>query len=515
MNGKTALYARVSSEQQAREGTIESQIEALRAYIAAQGWEIEGGSEYIDNGKSGMQLERAGLEELRDRIAGKQYQRVVVLSRDRLSRDFIHQEYLREEWEKAGCELVYVQETKAETPEELLASRVRGIFAEYERFALLERTRRGQLYRARQGEPVGSAPWGYRYVASEGRVGARWEVEAEEAHWVKVVYGWIGQEHVAIREVARRLNQAGVAPRGGGAGWRESSVHRMLKNPAYHGETYYHRSSRKHGKQSAGGWQVIRPESEWVKIAVPALVSENEWQMVGEELERHRVISQRHATPRRYLLQGLLKCGKCGHTLSGRMQSGHVYYLCRRKQDVIAAERCSGGWNRADGLEEQVWQAVLELIMTPEQVFASYQEQKQQWLSGESEQERQAMLLEGERWSKQWERMVVAYRREVISLEELEQVRRQKEVAEQDLHRRQQLWEKSQVEVAGFTSALAQLETYRNIIQTSLDDLTFEQKREILTLLLEEVLVYKDKLVIRHILPALAPLCSAHQRGRG
>ena len=221
MNGKTALYARVSSEQQAREGTIESQIEVLRVYIAAQGWEIEGGSEYIDNGKSGMRLERPGLEELRDRIAGKQYQRVVVLSRDRLSRDFIHQEYLREEWAKAGCELVYVQETKAETPEELLASRVRGIFAEYERFALLERTRRGQMHRARQGEPGGSAPWGYRYVASEGRVGARWEVDSEEARWVKAVYKWIGQEHVAIREVARRLNQAGVAPRGGGAGWRE------------------------------------------------------------------------------------------------------------------------------------------------------------------------------------------------------------------------------------------------------------------------------------------------------
>ena len=86
---------------------------------------------------------------------------------------------------------------------------------------------------------------------------------------------------------------------------------------------------------------------------------------------------------------------------------------------------------------------------------------------------------------------------------------------EADLHRRQQLWEKRQVEVAGFTSALAQLETYRSTIQTSLEHLTFEQKREILTLLLEEVVVYADKLVIRHILPGLAPLCSAHQGGRG
>jgi site-specific DNA recombinase len=215
MCGKTAMYARVSSEQQAREGTIESQISAVREYIAHQGWKMESGSEYTDNGVSGTRLERPGLEELRDRIAAKQYQRVVVLSRDRLSRNFIHQEYLREEWEKMGCELVYVQEPSVETPEDLLASRVRGIFAEYERFALLDRTRRGQMHRARQGEPYGQAPWGYRYLPSEGRVGARWEVEAEAAHWVQQIFVWIGQEHLAIRAVARRLNEVGVQERCG------------------------------------------------------------------------------------------------------------------------------------------------------------------------------------------------------------------------------------------------------------------------------------------------------------
>lgn len=515
MCSRTALYARVSSEHQAKEGTIESQIVAIREYIREHGWELEPGSEYIDNGISGTTLERAGLERLRDQIAAKQYERVVVLGRDRLSRIFVHQEYLREEWKKKGCELVYVQESNEETPGGLLASRVRGLFAEYDRESLLDRTRRGQLHRARQGEPYGCPPWGYRYVPSEGRVAACWKVEAEAAAWVHQVYVWVGQEHLAIREVARRLNEAGVQPQGGGAGWRESSMHRMLTNPAYRGETYYHRSICKAGKQMEGPWKQLRPDEEWIAIPVPAIVTENEWQMVQEELDRHRELAQRHATPQRYLLQGLLKCGQCGRKLAGRNQSKHLYYACRKKKELLPSERCTSAWNRADGLDGQVWEAVVELISSPAQVFASYQEQRQTWLAGESEQERQTLAQESERLSKHWDRMVTAYRQEAIGLEELKQYRQRKELAEQDLNNRKQIWEKRQTEVAGFAAALLDLEKYRSIIQSSTESLTFEQKRELLTLLVEEVVVYDDKLVIRHILPGLVSLCSPRLGVRG
>jgi len=503
MYSRTAMYARVSSEHQAKDGTIESQIAAIRAYIREHGWELEPGSEYIDNGISGRTLERPGMERLRDQIAAQQYQRVVVLGRDRLSRVFVHQEYLREEWKKKGCELVYVQESNAKTPDGLLAGQLQGLFAEYDRQALLDRTRRGQLHRAQQGEPYGRPPWGYRYMPSEGRIAACWKVETEAADWVHRVYVWVGQEHLAIREVARRLNDAGVQTQGGGAAWRESSVHRVLTNPAYRGETYYHRSIGKAGKQIAGPWKQLRPNEEWIAIPVPALVTENEWQMVQEELDRHRQTAQRHATPQRYLLQGLLKCGQCGRKLAGRNQSKHLYYACRKKKELLPSERCPSAWNRAESLEAQVWEAVVELIMSPEQVFASYQEQRQTWLAGESEQERQALAQESERLSKQWDRMVTAYRQETIGLEDLEQYRQRKQLAEQDLNNRKQIWEKRQKEVAGFAAALSQLEKYRSTIQSSVDSLTFEQKRELLTLLVEEVVVYEDKLVIRHILPGV------------
>ena len=44
---KAALYARVSSQEQAVEGvSMEAQVAALRAYVKSQGWEVV--DEYIE-----------------------------------------------------------------------------------------------------------------------------------------------------------------------------------------------------------------------------------------------------------------------------------------------------------------------------------------------------------------------------------------------------------------------------------------------------------------------------------
>jgi Resolvase, N terminal domain len=61
---RAALYARVSTEAQADRGTIGSQLQLLRAHIAAAGDELVG--EYVDDGYSGARLDRPGLDALRD-----------------------------------------------------------------------------------------------------------------------------------------------------------------------------------------------------------------------------------------------------------------------------------------------------------------------------------------------------------------------------------------------------------------------------------------------------------------
>ena len=65
-----ALYARVSSESQARDNTIASQVTALRERIVADGFLLEPDHSYEDEGYSGSVLSRPALERLRDAIAG-------------------------------------------------------------------------------------------------------------------------------------------------------------------------------------------------------------------------------------------------------------------------------------------------------------------------------------------------------------------------------------------------------------------------------------------------------------
>lgn len=63
---RTAIYARVSSEQQAKENTIGSQLEGLKERVAAEGLPLDEELCFVDDGQSGATLMRPALEQLRD-----------------------------------------------------------------------------------------------------------------------------------------------------------------------------------------------------------------------------------------------------------------------------------------------------------------------------------------------------------------------------------------------------------------------------------------------------------------
>src|SRR5258708_34145571 len=81
-----AFYARVSSEAQARDHTIDSQVAALRQRIAADGFQLEPDYGYVDDGCSGTNVQRPALEKLRDAVAAGHVERIYVHSPDRLAR---------------------------------------------------------------------------------------------------------------------------------------------------------------------------------------------------------------------------------------------------------------------------------------------------------------------------------------------------------------------------------------------------------------------------------------------
>jgi site-specific DNA recombinase len=164
-----AIYARVSSDQQKENKTIESQVEALVSFSEAKGYVLP--EEYIfkDEGYSGAVLVRPGLERVRDLSAEGQLQAILVYSPDRLSRNYAYQVVLMDELQANGTEVLFINSPKAETPEEALLLQFQGMIAEYERAMIKERSRRGKLHKARSGiiNILSGAPYGYNYIKKQ------------------------------------------------------------------------------------------------------------------------------------------------------------------------------------------------------------------------------------------------------------------------------------------------------------------------------------------------------------
>jgi len=140
-----ALYARVSSEQQSKRGTIDSQIAALKERIQADGAQIVEDMCFVDAGVSGATLVRPQLERLRDAAALGAIDRLYILSPDRLARKYAYQALLMEELGSYGVQVVFLNHAIGTTPEESLLLQMQGMISEYERAKIAERNRRGSF----------------------------------------------------------------------------------------------------------------------------------------------------------------------------------------------------------------------------------------------------------------------------------------------------------------------------------------------------------------------------------
>src|SRR4051794_20772824 len=237
-----ALYARVSSEQQATAHTILSQVADLQQRIAADRLVLLPEHEFIDEGYSGATLLRPALERLRDQIATGVLDRIYVHSPDRLARKYAYQVLLLDEWQRAGVEVIFLNRALSQSPEDDLLLQVQGMVAEYERAKILERSRRGKRHAAQAGSPsvLSGAPYGYRYVSvAEGGGQARYKSVPEQARVVQQIFAWIGRERASLGAVCRRLQQAAEPSPTGNPHWDRSTVWGMLKNPAYLGQAAF------------------------------------------------------------------------------------------------------------------------------------------------------------------------------------------------------------------------------------------------------------------------------------
>jgi site-specific DNA recombinase len=398
-----ALYARVSSDKQAKQATIESQVAALQQRAQADGHRVLPTDLYIDDGYSGATLKRPALERLRDRVAEGAIELLYVHSPDRLARRYAYQVLLLEEFHQKGVQVVFLLGPAGRTAEDELLVQVQGMFSEYERAKLMERYRRGKLHKAQRGliSPLSGAPYGYRYIPRSDQAPASYQVLLHEARVVRQVFDWLVHDQISIAEICRRLEAQKIPTRTGKLHWDRTTVWGMLQNPAYVGKAAYGKTeSVERGKllrplrnrptcgRALKTGVRDRPAEQWLFISVPALVDPDVFESAQQQLQRNRRLAQRNQRGQRYLLQGLTVCALCQYAFYGKLlsrsaQKGPVrygYYRCVGSDGYrFAGGRvCTNKQVRVEHLDQYVWDSVRQVLQEPERVLSEWTRRGQQ-----------------------------------------------------------------------------------------------------------------------------------------
>ena len=353
---KVALYARVSTLRQQQSQTIEQQLERLQAHLAKQGWEVATDHIFRDDGYSGAKLARPGLERLREQAALGEFELVLITAPDRLARNYVHQVLLLEELASRGCQVEFLDRPISEDPHDQLVLQIRGAVAEYERSLIADRMRRGRQRKLQAGLllPWTIAPYGYILDAEQPRDPSRVRVNEVEAAVIYHIFAeYIDLEaRPSLYAIAKGLSETGLPTPTGQPRWNVASLRGILTNPAYTGTAYANRTrpvparQRKSALLPVGPGHSHRPTPKevWIPILVPAIISQEMFDQAQARLALNKQLARRHNTEHDYLLRGLVSCGQCQLSCTGRCCSpAYRYYVCRGRSDVLRAaqdERC-------------------------------------------------------------------------------------------------------------------------------------------------------------------------------
>lgn len=372
-------YGRVSTEEQSERGSsLSSQKEAC----AVKARELAKGNVsviHFEDAMSGSHLARPGLDALRAHLRKYRPDYVVCLDPDRLARNLAHQLIITEEIKKYS-QIAFVQHEYNASPEGQLFYQVRGAVAEYEKEKIKERTGRGRREKLRQGTiPYHVLIYGYDWDTTTHAL----IPNETEARWVRQMFAW-ASEGRRIPYIVDQLNAMGV-PSKRGSKWYPSSVRTVVQNPSYVGRM---RCNRYDWTGLTAAMQVpkaqrtepitatLRPESEWITIAIPPIVEENVFALAQRLFNTGRRPSRRG----QFLLSGLCVCALCGGAVNYITNEGNGYVLrCINRYPLHRDSKrprtkCPLPHVRYTIIEGMVWEMVCSWLLNPDTILESLRE---------------------------------------------------------------------------------------------------------------------------------------------
>jgi len=257
---RAALYARVSTDDQAREGySIPAQLKRLHAFCKAKGWEVC--SEYVDDGYSGRDINRP--QYMRMMTERELWDVVLVLKMDRIhrnSRNFTQMMDDLNVWKKQFSSMQEKFDTTSAMGRFVMDIIQR--IAQLESEQIGERVKIGMIQKAKKcsGHLGSPDPYGYEIVAGELKAVDR------EAGVVPFIFHCYGNG-LSLEDIAKKLNERGIPAKKGGS-WSKQAVSGILRNPVYCG--------------------YIRWNGQLVPLSHPQLVSCGSYNLVQGLMEERR-----------------------------------------------------------------------------------------------------------------------------------------------------------------------------------------------------------------------------------
>jgi site-specific DNA recombinase len=293
---ESALYCRVSTEEQALEGySIRGQIEKLKAYVSAKSWAVY--DVYLDEGISGKNIsERPAINRMIEDIKAGHVKNVLIFKLDRLTRSVADLMFLMELFKQYNCAFNSLTESiDTSTASGRMFIKIIGIFAEFERENIGERVRLGNERKAREGysNAYSVASFGYDKDTTDSIQ----KVNESEAVIVKRIFDLYTNHNMTLNAVAKALNKDKV-PTKLNSIWNSGTVYKVLTNVNLIGNIRYGTETPERYFESEGKHEPIISKELF-----------DETQLLLEK--NRRTTPTKRGAERNYFI-GIAYCGKCG-----------------------------------------------------------------------------------------------------------------------------------------------------------------------------------------------------------
>jgi len=296
---ETAIYVRVSTEEQAQEGySIRAQEQKLKDYARIKEWAIY--KIYKDEGISGKNITaRPAINEMIDDIKKGYVKNVLIFKIDRLTRSTADLLYLINLFHEQDCAFNSLNESiDTHSATGRMFIKIIGIFAEFERENIAERITLGFERKAREGHSTSSRSTSYGYDRKNGE--NIQTINKDEAEIVKEIFDMFVNKHMSYANIKNNLNNRNI-PTKENSTWDARTIISLLKNCNYKGFVRYAYKDDKRKFEVKGLHEPIISEELF-----------NEAQILAEKITKK--VYKKYPKEDHYFA-GFLFCGKCGERL--------------------------------------------------------------------------------------------------------------------------------------------------------------------------------------------------------